>query len=65
MTLCLDGDIGLPADENFRDKLDELRLHGRRLSEPSRLAIEDNVPKRVFASLIHISYIYAQYLWLH
>ena len=60
MTLCLDGDIGLPADENFHDKLDELRLHGRRLSEPSRLAIEDNVPKRVFASLIHISYIYAR-----
>ncbi|BCT69106.1 hypothetical protein NNRS527_02720 [Nitrosospira sp. NRS527] len=59
MTLCLDADIGLPADENFRDKLDELRLRGRRLSEPSRLAIEDNIPKRVFASLIHISYIYA------
>lgn len=59
MTLCLDGDIGLPADENFRDKLDELRSQGRRLSEPSRLAIDDNVPKRVFASLIHISYIYA------
>lgn len=60
MTLCLDGEIGLPADENFCDKLDELRLQGRRLSEPSRLAIEDNVPKRVFASLIHISYIYAR-----
>lgn len=59
MTLCLDGDIGLPADENFGDKLDELRAQGRRLSEPSRLAIDDNVPKRVFASLIHISYIYA------
>ena len=26
--------------------------------EPFKLAIEDNVPKRVFASLIHISYIY-------
>jgi hypothetical protein len=59
MTLCLDGHIGLPADENFGDKLDELRSQGRRLSEPSRLAIDDNVPKRVFASLIHISYIYA------
>jgi hypothetical protein len=59
MTLCLDGDIGLPADENYSDKLDELRSQGRRLSEPSKLAIEDNVPKRVFASLIHISYIYA------
>jgi hypothetical protein len=59
LTLCLDGDIGLPADENFSDKLNELRLQGRRLSEPCRLAIADNIPKRVFASLIHISYIYA------
>lgn len=59
MTLCLDGDLGLPADENFRDKLDELRAQGRRISEPSRLAIDDNVPKQVFASLIHICYIYA------
>jgi hypothetical protein len=59
MTLCLDGGIGLPADENFSDKLDLLRAEGRKLSEPSRLAIDDNVPKRVFASLIHISYIYA------
>ena len=59
MTLCLDGDIGLPADENFRDELDKLRSQGRKISEPSKLAIEDNVPKRVFASLIHISYIYA------
>ncbi|MEO5655910.1 MAG: long-chain N-acyl amino acid synthase [Nitrosospira sp.] len=58
MTLCLDGDIKLPADENFSDKLDELRSQGRRLSEPSRLAIDDNIPKRVFASLIHVSYIY-------
>ncbi len=56
--------MGLPADENFEDKLDELRAQGRRLSEPSRLAMDDNVPQRVFASLIHISYIYAQqYLW--
>jgi hypothetical protein len=59
MTLCLDSEIGLPADENFQDKLNELRAEGRRLCEPSRLAIDNNVPKRVFASMIHISYIYA------
>jgi hypothetical protein len=59
MTLCLDSEIKLPADENFRDKLNELRTQGCRLSEPSKLAIDDNVPKRVFASLIHIAYIYA------
>lgn len=60
MTLCLDdADTGLPADENFRDKLDGLRAQGRRLCEPSRLAIDRGVSKRVFAALIHISYIYA------
>jgi hypothetical protein len=59
MTLCLDDETGLPADENFRDKLDSLRTQGRRLCEPSRLAIDKGVSKRVFAALIHISYIYA------
>jgi hypothetical protein len=59
MTLCLDGENGLPADENFGDKLDVLRDQGRRLCEPSRLAIDKGVSKRVFAALIHISYIYA------
>lgn len=61
MSLCLDSaDMGLPADENFRDKLDELRGEHRRLCEPSRLAIDKGVSKRVFAALIHISYIYAR-----
>lgn len=60
MSLCLDNEeIGLPADENFRDKLDLLRGQQRRLCEPSRLAIDKGVSKRVFAALIHISYIYA------
>lgn len=60
MSLCLDDPaLGLPADENFRDKLDGLRAQGRRLCEPSRLAIDKDVTKRVFAALIHISYIYS------
>jgi hypothetical protein len=59
MTLCLDDEAGLPADENFHDKLTALREQGRRLCEPSRLAIDKGVSKRVFAALIHISYIYA------
>lgn len=59
MTLCLDSSSKLPADENFGDKLDELRRQKRRLCEPSRLAVEKNVSNRVFASMMHISYIYA------
>jgi hypothetical protein len=60
MSLCLDSQVLLPADENFRDQLDQLRAQGRRLCEPSRLAIDKGVTKRVFASLIHISYLYAR-----
>ena len=63
MTLCFDSEAGLPADENFRDKLDELRAQNRKLCEPSRLAIEEDVPKRVFASMIHVSYIYAHNIY--
>lgn len=59
MTLCLDNEIKLPADENFHNELNKLRAQGSRLSEPAKLAIDDNVPKRIFASLIHIAYIYA------
>jgi hypothetical protein len=59
MSLCLDSNSLLPADENFGGELDDLRAQGRRLCEPSRLAIDKGVTKRVFASLIHISYIYA------
>jgi hypothetical protein len=59
MSLCLDVGGMLPADENFRDRLDALRRQGRRLCEPSHLAIEPRVSKQVFASLIHISFIYA------
>lgn len=62
MGLCLDGALGLPADENFRDQLDTLRTRGRRLAEPSRLAIDAGMTKRVFASMIHVSYLYAHVL---
>ena len=60
MSLCLDNAAsGLPADENFQTELDMLREQRRRLCEPSRLAIDKGMSKRVFAALIHISYIYA------
>lgn len=63
MSLCLDDPhIGLPADENFGDILAGLRDQGRRLCEPARLAIDRNVNMRVFAALIHISYVYAHNL---
>jgi len=62
MSLWLDKANALPADEHFRDRLDILRRQGRRLAEPSRLAIDPGMSKRVFAALIHISYLYAREL---
>ena len=62
MSLALDLHGRLPADENFGDRLAPLRLAGRRLCEPSRLAIDKGMSKRVFAALIHISYLYAHRL---
>ncbi|XYJ08428.1 N-acyl amino acid synthase FeeM domain-containing protein [Telluria sp. B2] len=62
MSLCLDLHGRLPADENFADRLAPLRRAGRRLCEPSRLAIDRGMSKRVFAALIHISYLYAHKL---
>lgn len=63
MSLCLDDpEVGLPADENFADILNGLRAQGRKLCEPARLAIDRHVSKRVFAALIHISYVYAHKL---
>lgn len=62
MGLCLDGVNGLPADDNFGESLDLLRFRGGRLAEPSRLAIDAGTSKRVFASMIHVSYLYAHVL---
>jgi hypothetical protein len=62
MSLCLDRHGILPADAHFGNCLDLLRRAGRRLCEPSRLAIDKGMSKRVFASLIHISYLYAHKL---
>jgi hypothetical protein len=59
MAVCLDGEQGLPADENYRDKLDELRAMNRKICEPSRLAIRRNLPHRVFASMMHASYLFS------
>lgn len=58
MTLCFDGEAGLPADHTFREELDILRRTSKVLCEPSRLAIDKETPVRVLAALWHISYIY-------
>jgi hypothetical protein len=62
MSLWFDRHGVLPADATYGDYLALLRRQGRRLCEPSRLAIDPGLSKRVFAALIHVSYIYAHHL---
>ena len=62
MSLWFDRTGSLPADAAYGDHLALLRRQGRRLCEPSRLAIDAGLSKRVFAALIHVSYIYAHHL---
>jgi hypothetical protein len=59
MSICMDNGFGLPADENYGDKLNLLRDRGRKVCEPSRLAIGRTLPHRVFATMIHLSYVYS------
>ena len=62
-TLNLDSQIGLLADELYKDESDGLRREGRRLCEMTKLAVEHVVrSKRVLASLFHIALIYARHL---
>jgi hypothetical protein len=62
-TLGLDCEIGLLADELYKDETDRLRSEGRRLCEMTKLAVDHVVQsKRVLASLFHISLIYAYHL---
>ena len=62
-TLNLDSEIGLLADELYKDESDRLRRDGRRLCEMTKLAVEHLVrSKRVLGSLFHIALIYARHL---
>lgn len=62
VSLCLEHQGRLPADEHFGDRLALLRRQGRRLCEPSRLAIDKGMSKRVFAALMHTAHLYASRL---
>ncbi|MFC4932912.1 N-acyl amino acid synthase FeeM domain-containing protein [Massilia sp. GCM10023247] len=62
VSLCLEHQGRLPADEHFGDRLESLRREGRRLCEPSRLAIDKGMSKRVFAALMHTAHLYASRL---
>jgi N-acyl amino acid synthase FeeM len=60
VSIRIDSDRGLSADELYRDELDVLRQGGCRLCEFTRLAVDVvNVSKTVLAGLFHTAYLYA------
>jgi hypothetical protein len=64
LTLGMDIGGGLYADELYKGEIDGLRAQGRKVAEITKLAIDSkHASKRVFASMIHIAYIYCRKLW--
>lgn len=64
LTLGLDADEGLLADELYRDEIDLLRGKKRRLCEITKLAFEPQYSsKEAMASLFHLAYIYADSIY--
>lgn len=60
LSLGLDSDVGLLADQVFQDMIDPVRAHGK-VCELIKLAIDPAVKsKAVLASLFHVAFIYAR-----
>jgi len=60
LSLGLDSDVGLLADQVFQDLIDPLRVNGK-VCELIKLAIDPTVKsKAVLASLFHVAFIYAR-----
>ncbi|HAN56826.1 MAG TPA: hypothetical protein DCQ77_11870 [Betaproteobacteria bacterium] len=60
ITLALDSEQGLLADQLYKTEVDKLRATGRRVGELTKLAIDRHAgSKQIFAGLLHIAYIYA------
>jgi len=63
LTLTLDSDKGLLADELYKKEIDTIRSRNRKLCEISKLAFKTSAnSKKIMAELFHIAYIYARTL---
>jgi hypothetical protein len=61
LTLGMDSEIGLMADQVFKDELDANRRNGARLCEFTKLAFDPAVrSKTALANLFHLAVIYAR-----
>jgi hypothetical protein len=63
VTLGIDSEIGLLADETFRDEINRFRARGAKVCEITKLAFDPTASsKSALASLFHILFIYGKYL---
>jgi len=63
LTLGLDADNGLLADQNYKPEIDRLREKGHKVCELTKFAVDQvRGSKRVLAALFHIAYIYGRVL---
>lgn len=61
LTLGMDLNSPLLAEELYKDEIDSLRTAGRKVCELTKLAVDQtHGSKRVLASLFHIAYIYGR-----
>jgi hypothetical protein len=61
LTLGIDSQIGMMADQVFKEELDELRRDGARLCEFTKLAFDPSVRSKIsLANLFHLAVIYAR-----
>jgi hypothetical protein len=61
LTLGIDSEIGMAADQVFKEDLDEMRRRGARLCEFTKLAFDPAVrSKTALANLFHLAVIYAR-----
>jgi hypothetical protein len=64
LTLTIDSNEGLLADQLYKPEIDSFRNKGKYACEVSKLAFNPNSgSKEVFASLFHIAYIYAYFIY--
>jgi hypothetical protein len=63
VTLGIDSEIGLLADEVFKDEIDKFRVPGAKVCEITKLAFDPTEgSKMALASLFHILFIYGRHL---
>jgi len=64
ITLALDSEKGLAADQLYKENVDQLRAQGKRVGELTKLAIDRHSgSKYIFGGLLHIAYIYARRIY--